>query len=132
MQFLRYVWASPATCLGLLAVALALPGGGRAQVVSGVLEVYGGFVTWFLTHGMPWMPRGASAMTLGHVVLGCDPECLDRTRSHERVHVRQYERWGPLFLPLYLSYSFVLWLRRRDPYLDNPFEVEAYHLGNDE
>jgi hypothetical protein len=40
--------------------------------------------------------------------------------------VRQYERWGPLFLPLYLGYSLVLWLQRRDPYLENPFEVEAY------
>ena len=126
MQLLRYVWASPATGLGLLAVALALPSGGRVQVVSGVLEVYGGFVTWFLTHGMPWMPRGASAMTLGHVVLGRDRELLDLTRDHERVHVRQCERWGPLFIPAYLLASVIVWARGRRAYEDNPFEREAY------
>lgn len=126
MTLLRYLWAFPATVLGLVCIAFALASGGRVQIVEGVLEVHGGFVTWLLTRGMPWMPSGASAMTLGHVVLGCDPECLARSRRHEHVHVRQYERWGPLFLPLYLSYSLWLWLRRRDPYLDNPFEVEAY------
>jgi hypothetical protein len=103
-----------------------LASGGRIQWVEGVLEVYGGFVTWFLTRGMPWMPSGAAAMTLGHVVLGCDRDCLARSRRHEHVHVRQYERWGPLFLPLYVYFSFILWLQKRDPYLENPFEVEAY------
>ncbi len=123
---LVYLWASPATLLGLFAAALSLPGGGRLQVVRGVLEVHGGFATWFLMRGMPWMASGAAAMTLGHVILGCDARCLEQTRRHEHVHVRQYERWGPLFLPLYLLYSFRLWLQGRDPYLDNPFEVEAY------
>ena len=121
-----YLWASPASCLGLICVALGLASGGRVQWVEGVLEVYGGLVTWFLTRGMPWMSGGAAAMTLGHVVLGCDRDCLERTRRHEHVHVRQYQRWGPLFLPLYLYFSLVLWLQRQDPYFDNPFEVEAY------
>lgn len=123
---LKYLWALPATTLGMLFIALALPTGGRLQVVRGVLEVYGGFATWFLLRGMPWMASGASAMTLGHVVLGCDRACLARSRDHEHVHVRQYERWGPLFLPMYLGFSLVLWLRGRDAYRDNPFEVEAY------
>jgi hypothetical protein len=65
-------------------------------------------------------------MTLGHVILGRDTAALAATREHERVHVRQYERWGPLFIPAYLGCSLYLWLRRRDPYYDNPFEVEAY------
>ena len=38
----------------------------------------------------------------------------------------QYEKWGPLFLLLYGSASLYLWLSRRDPYLENPFEKEAY------
>lgn len=122
----KYAWALPASTLGLLFIALALPTGGRLQIVRGVLEVYGGFATWFLNHGMPWMASGAAAMTLGHVVLGCNRESLARARDHEHVHVRQYERWGPFFLPLYLYFSFVLWLRGRDGYMDNPFEVEAY------
>ena len=65
-------------------------------------------------------------MTLGHVILGQDLDCLRYSRRHEHVHVRQYERWGPFFLPAYLLASFILWLRDRDPYRDNPFEREAY------
>ena len=65
-------------------------------------------------------------MTLGHVVLGRDLMALNFSRAHERIHVRQCERWGPLFLPAYLLASAWLWLRGRDPYLDNPFEREAY------
>jgi hypothetical protein len=131
-QLFGYLWALPATCLGLVCAAIGLASGARMQWVEGVLEVHGGFVTWMLKHGMPWMEGGAAAMTLGHVVLGCDRESLDITRRHERVHVRQYQRWGPLFLPLYGYYSFVLWWQGRDAYRDNPFEVEAYDEGNDE
>ena len=65
-------------------------------------------------------------MTLGHVILGQNAQCLERSRRHEQVHVRQYERWGPLFLPAYFLLSLGLWLRRRDAYYENPFEVEAY------
>ena len=49
-----------------------------------------------------------------------------KTRAHERVHVRQCERWGPLFVPAYLGVSLWLMARGRDAYRDNPFEVEAY------
>jgi hypothetical protein len=53
---------------------------------------------------------------------------LDYSRRHELVHVAQYERWGPLFVPAYLACSAWMWLIGRDPYLDNPFEEEAYGL----
>lgn len=68
-------------------------------------------------------------MTLGHTIIGQDRVALDVARDHEQVHVRQYERWGPLFLPAYLGCSLILWLRRRDPYRDNPFERAAYGRG---
>ena len=42
------------------------------------------------------------------------------------VHVRQCERWGPLFLPAYGVASLVAWARGKRPYLDNRFEREAY------
>ena len=61
-----------------------------------------------------------------HVVLGRDETLLDLTREHERVHVRQCERWGPLFLPAYLLASVLVFLRGGRAYLDNPFEREAY------
>lgn len=65
-------------------------------------------------------------MTLGHVVIGQTSAALDIARRHELVHVRQYERWGPLFLPLYGAFSLALWLRGRDAYRENPFEREAF------
>jgi hypothetical protein len=125
IQILLYAWAFPATLLGLIVVGLSCLSGGSARVVQGVLEVHGGFATRFLRRGLPGVGSGA-AMTLGHVVLGQNQQCLDGSRAHEHVHVRQYERWGPFFLPAYLSASLVLWLRGRDPYYENPFEREAY------
>jgi hypothetical protein len=65
-------------------------------------------------------------MTLGHVVLGRDLEALEVTREHERVHVRQFERWGPFMGVAYVACSAVLWCQGRDFYRDNPFEREAY------
>jgi hypothetical protein len=120
-----YCWAFPATVLGLLFVPLACLSGGRCRFVQGALEVEGGLVTALLRRGLPALGP-AAAMTLGHVILGRDQECLRRSRRHEHVHVRQYERWGPLMLPLYLLSSVILYFRGLDPYLDNAFEREAF------
>lgn len=124
-QPLLYLWVAPASLIGLWPIPIVWLQGGRVAIVDGILEVHGGFVTWFLNGGLPWSGP-AAAMTLGHVVWGADRDCLDSSRAHERVHVDQYERWGPFFLPLYLGYSLVLGLRGFDPYRDNPFEQEAY------
>jgi hypothetical protein len=121
---LAYLWAFPATLLGLLFVPSAILGG-SAHIVQGVVELHGPFVSFFLRR-CTLLKGGASAMTLGHVVLGRDAFILEATRVHERVHVRQYERWGPLFLPAYLGASFLLWLQGRRAYEDNPFEREAF------
>ena len=68
---LVYIWALPTTSLGLLAAMATLVSGGRARWHSGVLEVYGGFSAFFLRRIVP-LPGGASAMTLGHVVIARD------------------------------------------------------------
>ena len=120
-----YLWTLPTTALGLLVALLSLPTGGRFRIVCGVLEIHGGFAGFLLRRLVP-LAGGASAMTLGHVVLGRSAVLLDMTRNHERVHVHQAERWGPLFLPIYLLFSLNAWLRGRDPYRDNPFEREAF------
>jgi hypothetical protein len=130
MRLLRplvYLWAAPTTAVGVPLVIAALLTGARARWVDGVLEVHGGLVSIFLRRvvGIS-LSGGASAMTLGHIVIGRDAQALERTRSHERVHVRQCERWGPLFIPAYLAASLYLWLRGADAYRDNPFEREAY------
>jgi hypothetical protein len=121
---LAYVWASPATLIGLLILVVAAVSGGRARRVRGVLEVHGGLVRWLLTRLVP-IAGGASAITLGHVVVGRDAECLARCRDHEHVHVRQYERWGPLMIPAYFASSLAAWVRGRHYYLDNAFERAA-------
>jgi hypothetical protein len=127
-RLLRYLWSSPTTLLGLFFLHPTLLTGGRARVVDGVLEIHGG-VTRFFLEKCTLLPGGASAMTLGHVVLGRDGMSLDRTRSHERIHVRQCERWGPFFLPAYGIASALALLRGQDPYLDNRFEIEARDLA---
>jgi len=74
-------------------------------------------------------PMAIAAITFGHVVLAQAAEDLAQTREHERVHVRQYERWGLLFPLLYLGASLAAALRGADPYLDNRFEREAMNAG---
>ena len=123
-RVLAYLWASPNSAIGLAAAGLTLMTGGRVAVVAGVLEVHGGFAAAALRKCVP-LPGGAAAMTLGHVVLGVDAQALHRTRAHERVHVRQSERWGPAFIPAYLLASLPPLLAGRDAYHDNPFEREA-------
>ena len=124
-----YLWASPTTALGLGFLPAAWIGrGGKARLVDGVLELHGPAIDFFLRR-CTLLPGGASAMTLGHVVLGRNQQSLDLTRSHERIHVRQCERWGPLFVPAYLAASAWQFLRGRQAYRDNPFELEAYENG---
>lgn len=121
-----YGWALPTTAVGLLFLPLALVSrAGGARIVDGVLELHGGAVSFFLRR-CTLLRGGASAMTLGHVVLGRDEQLLALTRNHERVHVRQCERWGPFFIPAYLLASLVILMRGGRPYEDNPFEREAY------
>ena len=119
----RYVWAAPATALGLVFALLALRGG-RIALVEGVVEAHGPLVRWALTH-LAVVPGGVAAITFGHVVLGRDGDALEWSRAHERVHVAQYERWGLLFLPAYVAASLWAFVRGGDFYLDNAFERAA-------
>ena len=123
----RYVWAAPTTALGLLVV---LAGFWRAQVriVDGVLEAHGPMLAWLLSHLTP-VRGGVAALTLGHVVVARDHQSHEWTRVHERVHVRQCEVWGPLFLPAYLAASLWALARGRHFYFDNRFEVEAFRAS---
>jgi len=121
-RLILFAWASPTSLVGLAIGTLGWVLGGKARCRPPVLEFHGGLVSWLLDH----LPGRPIAMTLGHTILGAAPWALEVTREHELVHVRQCERWGPLFLPAYLACSLVLWLARCDPYFDNPFEREAY------
>ena len=126
---LKYLWACPNTCLGLLFIPPTLASGGSVRFERGAIEVYGGFSRFFLAR---CLLIGAAALCLGHVILGQDRACLDRSRNHEHVHVRQYERWGLFFLPAYFLSSFLAWRRGDQYYLGNRFEREAYELDRDD
>lgn len=128
-RVLRGVWASPATALGVVATLCFLPSGATVRVVEGVIETAGGGIGRFVS----LLPRRMrfSAITLGQVILGTDHDVLAVLREHEHVHVRQYERWGVLFLPAYLASSLGQMLRGADPYRDNRFEREAYARSSD-
>ena len=123
-RVLAFVWASPWSLLGVLVGCGALLTGGGMQRKGRVLEFYGGFAKWVLER----MPNGrfVMAMTLGHTILAKSEHALEITREHELIHVRQYERWGVLFIPAYLLFSLWLWLAGKDAYRANPFEREAY------
>lgn len=128
LQTLRYVWAGPTSIIGLAVCFVAwVSGSGTIKVRNGVMEGFGGFITWFLTRGIPGI-GSVPAMGLGHVVLAVDARALRKWRAHELVHVRQAERWGPLFLAAYCWSSIAALLRGDDPYYDNVFEREAYGI----
>lgn len=120
----RYFWAAPNTVLGLALGGIGVLFGASVRREQGVLEICGGSIGKGIAR-LP-QPLSFSAMTLGHVILAVDRSALAQLGPHERVHVRQYERWGPLFLPAYALSSLLQLLRGRNPYRENHFERQAY------
>ena len=113
MKWVRVLWAGPWSLVGAL-LGLTFE---RRRLYRGV----------FLCERASW-PRRLGwryrAITLGHVVL-CVDDIDEPTFIHELVHVRQYERWGPLFIPAYIVSSLVAAIRGRHFYRDNTFELAA-------
>lgn len=120
----RYLWALPATAIGVLFAGLAMCGGATLRPIGGAFEVAGGR----LLHGILTLPPSVRfvAITFGHIIIGVDHACLSSARAHEHVHVQQYERWGILFFSIYLASSIIQLIRGRHIYSDNVFEREAY------
>jgi hypothetical protein len=119
----RYLWTLPNTLVGLVLAAAALHGG-AGRLIDGVLEVHGPLIGAILRRLVP-LAGGAVAITFGHIVAAETRSLLDGTRAHERVHVRQCERWGPLFIPAYLLAGAWSWLRGSGAYWGNYFERQA-------
>ena len=124
LKVFKYGWAFPNTLIGLLIGVVALMLGARFQLIEGVLEFHGGLLARWLAK-IPVLNRFV-AITLGHTILGKNAEVLNAFRAHEQVHVRQYERWGILFIPAYIVLSMWAMMRGKKPYLENRFEREAY------
>lgn len=113
MKLLRYLWAAPATLVGLgLSASFE-----RRFVHRGVVLAEG--AGW--PRRLGWKYR---AITLGHVVL-CVDEIDPTTMDHELVHVEQFERWGPALAVAYPVASVMARLRGGSAYRDNVFERAA-------
>jgi hypothetical protein len=120
----RYLWALPASLVGGAFAAIAAIAGARIAVVDGIVEATGGRLLRALASRSPFV-----AITVGHVVLAGDVRSLAACRTHERVHVRQYERYGAAFFVLYAGSSLWQLVRGGHPYRDNVFERQARELA---
>lgn len=107
------LWAGPATIVGWL---LARTFDSRRKI-DGILIAEG--ARW--PRRLGWRYR---AIALGRVVL-CADRADDFLLEHELVHVRQWERWGPLLAVAYPLASAFAFMRGRHPYKDNAFEAAA-------
>ncbi len=121
---IAYLWAAPNSLLGLALGTVMLVFGARARAIRGVAEFSGGWIGSLLVS--PAVACPYRALTLGHVILATDHVALECSRAHEHVHVRQYERWGPFFLPAYVASSLWQLLIGRRCYRDNYFERQAF------
>jgi hypothetical protein len=121
LRILKYLWASPTTAVAFPIVFANAMRGGETLVWHGVIEIQGPVVRSLLSR----REFQAAALTLGHVILCADDDARNRFRAHELVHVQQTERWGPLFLPVYLGLTVLTWRRTGHGYWFHPWEIEA-------
>jgi hypothetical protein len=123
-RFFRYAWAAPDTVLGFVFGFVGWLFGASARFNNGTVQFCGGRL--FGRAGLLPSRYSFCAITFGHVILAENQATLAAVRLHEEVHVRQYERWGPFFVPAYLLSSLVQVICGGNPYRDNCFERQAY------
>jgi hypothetical protein len=109
--WLGFIWTSPNTVIGLVLGFLTFQ---RPRVAHGALLF--DRTPRGLTALMPRLNR--SAMTVGFVILSARP-LTGTLLAHELHHIRQYEAWGPLFIPVYFLLAIGFGYRR------HPMEVRA-------
>jgi hypothetical protein len=63
-------------------------------------------------------------MTVGFVIVA-NRTVEGTLLEHERYHIRQYMRWGPLFIPAYLALAVPFGYRR------HPFERAARRVAGE-
>jgi hypothetical protein len=101
---IAFFWAMPNTIAGLLVglFTFQLP------------RLHGGAIVFDRApRGVTWlMPRlHRVAMTMGFVILSAQP-LQGRLLVHEQHHIRQFERLGPLFGPVYFGLAIRYGYRR--------------------
>jgi hypothetical protein len=123
----KLLWASPCSLVGLAFAAVTLLSGGKARWSAGALEVT--YRERQVSCGELARKLPVRGIVFGHVILAVTDEELAIIGAHERVHVQQYERWGPLFFPAYVLSSVWQLIQGRSPYWHNGFEVQARALS---
>jgi len=108
---LGFLWTLPNTLVGLVLGLLTFQ---RPRILGGAI------VFDRAPRGLTWVLARFRrvAMTVGHVVLSARP-LEGPLLEHERVHIRQYRAWGPLFIPVYFALAVPFGYRR------HPFERAA-------
>ena len=115
--WLGFVWTSPNTLIGLLLGVCTFQ---RPRVADGAI------IFDRAPRGLTALMLRASrvAMTVGFVILSARP-VTGRLLAHEQHHIRQYEVWGPLFIPVYLVLSIGYGYRR------HPMEIRAQRASGE-
>jgi hypothetical protein len=120
------LWPAPITLLGAALATLIRATNGRWERHGPAWEASGGLAPRLLRLMNPW--GAIEAITLGHIIIARDAPTATRLRTHEQVHVRQYEQWGIVFPFAYLTASVIAVLKGGDAYRDNAFEREAFRV----
>jgi hypothetical protein len=118
-----YLWVGPWTVVGLSILLIPRLGRRNIRFHRGTIGIFGPGVAKLMN--LAPVEGGAIAMAFGHTILAKDERAWLSTFRHELIHVRQYQWFGPFFVPAYFFESFWQWCRGRHPYLDNRFEVQA-------
>jgi hypothetical protein len=128
LKILKLLWALPYSMIGLTFAAILLLAGGKARWSAGALEVC--FRQSSAQCSKRTRELSFRGIVFGHVILAVTAEELQMIGAHERIHVQQYERWGPLFFIAYGLSSLWQLLHGRSPYWDNHFEIQARTLSD--
>jgi hypothetical protein len=118
------LWAAPLSLFGVFVAALlyALSGfRGQWRIKSPAISLISPLSTTLFRHRL----FNLSALCIGQVIIARDAANLQSSWAHECVHIRQAQRYGPLFPFLYCGHSLWCALTGRHAYWDNVFEVEA-------
>jgi hypothetical protein len=123
-RILGYIWASP---LVLVALLVLLPLWALGQAAP--LRWDGGLAWAWQVRAGSWLDRrtsGWSGFTAGWLILYMPSwDVFLVVSHHEREHVRQAFRWGPL-MPFAYLVCLAIW-----GYWKNPFEVAARLAAQD-
>jgi hypothetical protein len=123
LDVLKLLWAAPCYAVGIVLASVLLVLGGKAKWSSGALEVT--YRDRCASCGKLAGKLPFRGIVFGHVILAVTDEELRAIGPHERVHVEQYGRWGPLFFLAYGASSLWQIVKDRNPYWFNHFEVQA-------